>query len=118
MMETFNVGIDHLNDLANSLQMKASSDIEQMKSKVASQKMTVEKVGNLTYIYKKIICLNLYIIRSTSDIDLCLSSLLENWHWKPQMSLETSRTLLTNRRNYWSFLLNSKKKLVFIFFPD
>lgn len=77
MMETFNVGIDHLNDLANSLQMKASSDIEQMKSKVASQKMTVEKVGNLTYKKKK----SFALIYTLSDLHLT-STYVYLVYWK------------------------------------
>lgn len=47
MTEAYTLGVTTLKELADTLQMKASSDIEQMKSTVSSQVAAVENVRSL-----------------------------------------------------------------------
>lgn len=44
MSETYTAGLELLKELDNSMQKKASSDMEQISSKVSSQTMAVEQV--------------------------------------------------------------------------
>lgn len=46
MTEIYSSGVGTLKELANTLHMKASSDMEQIQSKVSSQTMAVENVMN------------------------------------------------------------------------
>jgi len=51
MTETYASGVATLKDLANALQRKASSDLEQINSTISLQAMTVENVRSQRRIF-------------------------------------------------------------------
>lgn len=51
MTETYASGMASLKELVDALQLEASSDVDQIKSKISSQSTTVEKVRNLCISY-------------------------------------------------------------------
>lgn len=112
MRKTFNLGVRNLKELANTMQMKASTDLKQINSTISSKTMAVEKFFEAAVLEaKEVIC---QIQSSLSDQKQMLAFSAQQYEEELQRNLLSAQITSEATRNFFNEIQHGAHKFMTI----